>query len=51
MQQHLLKIPEREFQNNVDQGFITNVINSLYATFGISGFESVNRQTANPLAF
>jgi hypothetical protein len=38
MQQYLLKIPEREFQNNVDQGCFQNLINSISAGLGISGF-------------
>jgi hypothetical protein len=40
MQQYLLKVPQREFDNNVDQGFWMNLQNSLMACLGIPGFES-----------
>lgn len=40
MMQYLQKIPERGFQNNVDQGFFVNVTNSLMALFGIEGYQS-----------
>lgn len=51
VQQYLLKIPEREFQNNVDQGFIQNLTNSISAAFGIPGFESEQQALSQPLAF
>ena len=40
MQQHLQKIPQREFYNNVDQGFCLNLQGSLMACFGLKGYES-----------
>jgi hypothetical protein len=40
MQQYLQKIPERGFQNNVDQGFVLNLTSSLMSMLGIGGFES-----------
>lgn len=40
MLQYLQKIPERGFQNNVDQGFSLNLQSSLMALFGIKGYES-----------
>lgn len=40
VQQYLQKIPEREFQNNVDQGCLQNLANSLSAALGIPGYES-----------
>lgn len=51
VQQYLLKIPEREFQNNVDQGLLQNIANSVAAGLGISGFESEKHDLAQPLAF
>ncbi len=36
--QYLQKIPERGFQNNMDQGFLLNLQGSLMALFGISGY-------------
>jgi hypothetical protein len=51
MQQYLIKVPEREFQNNVDQGCFQNLTNSLSAAFGIPGYESENHSLPNPLAF
>ena len=38
MMQYLQKIPERGFQNNMDQGFLLNFQGSLMALFGISGY-------------
>jgi hypothetical protein len=35
---YLLRIPEREFQNNITQGFFGNLIDSIYAMLGLSGF-------------
>ena len=40
MLQYMQKVPERTFQNNVGQGFMTNLQNSLMALFGIEGAES-----------
>ena len=40
MQQYLMKVPQREFENNVDQGFWMNLQGSLMACFGVGGFES-----------
>lgn len=51
MQQYLIKVPEREFQNNVGQGFSNNLISSISAAFGIPGFESQKHELPSPLAF
>lgn len=51
IQQYLLKVPEREFQNNVDQGLPQNLANSICAALGIGGFESANHDLPQPLAF
>ena len=51
MQQYLLKVPEREFQNNVGQGFLNNLINSISAALGIPGFESQKHELPSVLAF
>lgn len=40
MMQYLQKIPERGFQNNVDQGFLLNLTSSLMSLLGIGGYES-----------
>ena len=47
MCQYLMKVPERQFVNSVGkviifviQGLLNNFIESLYALFGISGYES-----------
>ena len=37
---YLLRVPEREFQNNITQGFFGNLLDSIYAMFGLAGFES-----------
>jgi hypothetical protein len=37
--------------NNVNQGPLLNLIGSVYALLGISGYESENNAMANPLAF
>ena len=51
MQQYLIKVPEREFQNNVGQGLAMNLVNSLSAAFGVGGYESEESGLPNPLAF
>jgi hypothetical protein len=51
IQQYLIKVPQREFENNVGQGIVMNLVNSLSAAFGVSGFESEPTGLANPLAF
>lgn len=51
IQQYLLKVPEREFVNNVNQGVVLNLIGSVYAFLGVGGYQSENNTGANPLAF
>jgi hypothetical protein len=38
IQQYLLKVPEREFVNNVNQGILLNLVGSIYAFLGIGGY-------------
>jgi len=38
MLQYLVKVPEKEFDNNMNQGLWLNFVGSLYAFLGISGF-------------
>lgn len=40
MMQYMMDFPRREFKNNIGQGPCHNLKESLYALFGISGFES-----------
>ena len=58
MCQYLMKVPQREFTNSVgkvffiliSKGLINNIIESLYALLGISGYESETRRiTDNPM--
>lgn len=51
MLQYLQKIPEKGFQNNVNQGFSLNLQSSLMALFGIAGFESEQGWGTTQLAF
>ena len=40
MQQYLQKLPSRTFQNNVNQGICTNILNSIMAMLNMQGYES-----------
>ena len=51
MQQYLLKIPSREFENNVDQGPLFNFLSILYSAFGLNGYENEYHALPSPMAF
>ena len=51
MQQYLLKIPERQFQNNVDAGLWANLVGSIMACLGIGGWESNSHSLRHDLDF
>ena len=40
MMQYLMKVPARQFENNCNNGFSHNFIESVYAMIGAKGFES-----------
>ena len=42
MLQYLNKFPNRQFENNMDNGFFHHFLESTYALFGTKGFESID---------